>query len=197
MRDADNVKSIGESGIDFMGFIFFPKSARYVGEDFDPSIPASLPDSVKRVGVFVNENASKMKNLGEKYGLNYLQLHGNEKPELCAEMQNAGFGVMKAFGVDESFDFETLKDYADFVDYFLLDTKCAGHGGSGKRFDWSLLEKVPSGKPVFLAGGIDHEAAKEIENLPANVAVLDLNSRFEIEPALKDENKLRRFIQRL
>lgn len=190
MKMPGNIKAIAGLEPDYMGFIFYGKSPRYVG-----SLPANelaaLPASIVKTGVFVNEDLETVKQLINQYQLAAVQLHGGESPEYCAELREQ-VTVLKAFGVDETFDFEVLKDYANSVDYFLFDTKTAAHGGSGQVFDWQVLDRYNLEVPFFLSGGLSAENLPEVKQLkhPAFYGV-DLNSRFEIEPGLKDEEKLR------
>lgn len=198
MRDPQNIQDLGTVQPDFMGFIFYPKSPRYVGEEWDESIAKSIPSSIKKIGVFVNEPVEKINLLASKYQLDGIQLHGSETPEICQTIKDKNLLVLKAFSVDESFDFELIKKYESFCDYFLFDTKTSQHGGSGVKFDWKKLYEYTSSIPFFLSGGIMEEDVNEIKSL--NIKELysvDINSKFEIEPALKDIKMVERFAQKL
>lgn len=178
-----------------MGFIFYSKSPRYVGEDFDLEIVQNIPPRIKKVGVFVNENPEKLRALARKYQLDCIQLHGNERPEICESIKKENYQIIKAFQVDEEFDFSELQDYEKVVDYFLFDTKCKQYGGSGKKFDWQILDQYQGKIPFFLSGGIRPDDAKEIQNMGhPNLFAIDVNSAFEDAPAQKNTNKLSKFL---
>jgi len=191
MRDPDNIRAVSTWAIDYMGFIFYEKSPRYVA-----SVPeVAVPSSVKRTGVFVNASTSAVRQkIGT--GLQAVQFHGSEPPEVCQTFRKVGVEVIKAFGIGRDFDWKTLAPYAGSVDFFLFDTASLQHGGTGKAFDWSLLRDYPLEKPYFLSGGLDEG------NIPQALAIrderlagLDLNSRFEIRPGLKDIEKLKHTLQ--
>jgi phosphoribosylanthranilate isomerase len=176
-----------------MGFIFYPQSPRYIGE----TEKNLVTENVVTTGVFVNESADVIEELIEKHGLEAIQLHGDESPDLC-ELFKDKVIVIKAFGVDQHFDFGLLEPYVGKVDYFLFDTKTSKHGGSGQSFDWSLLDQYKSDVPFFLSGGISSENIEEVKSIkhPQFYGV-DLNSRFEIEPGLKDIDKLKKAFETL
>ena len=198
MRDPQNIQDLGTVQPDFVGFIFYPKSPRYVGEEWDESIAKSIPSSIKKIGVFVNESVEKINLLASKYQLDGIQLHGSETPEICQTIKDKNLLVLKAFSVDESFDFELIKKYESFCDYFLFDTKTSQHGGSGVKFDWKKLYEYTSSIPFFLSGGIMEEDVNEIKSLNIKgLYSVDINSKFEIEPALKDIKMVERFAQKL
>jgi phosphoribosylanthranilate isomerase len=146
--------------------------------------------SPKKVGVFVDEELLKIQEIIDQYQLQAVQLHGNESPEMCATLKNQ-VEVFKAFGVDEAFNFDQLKPYENVVDYFLFDTKTSSHGGSGKTFDWQILQNYQLKTPFFISGGLSNENLEEVLKLkhPAFAGV-DLNSRFETAPGLKNIEKL-------
>ena len=152
---------------------------------------AALPDSIEKTAVFVNESAEIIDQLIETYNFDTVQLHGNETPEFCNHFKRK-ITVIKAFGVDQHFDFGQLDQYVGSVDFFLFDTKTDKHGGSGQIFDWSLLDKYKLDIPFFLSGGLSLENLEEVKSInhPQFYGV-DLNSRFEIEPGLKDIDKLK------
>lgn len=192
MRDEVNIKDVLTLKPDFMGFIFYPKSPRYVVGILDKNILGNFPSTTQKVGVFVNQSYSQLVSFGEEYHLDYFQLHGTESPELCKKIQEKGFKVIKAFSVGDEFDFEILATYLPFVNYFLFDTKAqGGYGGHGKKFNWNILQAYTYNIPYFLAGGIDLENVQNIHQLKETpLAVLDVNSKFEIEPGFKDIKKL-------
>lgn len=191
MRDAENIREVEALGIDMMGFIFWPKSSRYVGER-----PAYLPKSCKRVGVFVDEQIEKVQRIADLYAFDVIQLHGNESPEYVLKLQ--GRSLIKAFNIASPEDIGQTKAYEGIVDYFLFDTKGKSVGGNGKKFDWSVLEAYGGDTPFLLSGGIgphDVERVKAFHH-PRCIGI-DLNSCFEISPALKDVNKLKGFIKQI
>ncbi len=193
MREAENASRVAELGLSMMGFIFFDRSARFVSGD-----APSTPDGVERVGVFVNADEEYILDMANRHNLSYIQLHGTEGIELCRELKSRGLGVIKAISVSAPSDIERATIYDGEVDYLLFDTKCAEHGGSGRRFDWSILDCYTSTTPFLLSGGIDETMALEIQQIthPQFVGV-DLNSRFEDAPALKNVEKLKTFIGKL
>jgi len=196
MRDPENISQVCKSMPDFLGFIFFNCSSRYVGENPDPSIFNNVPDGIVKVGVFVNERPEKIISLQKKYHLGLVQLHGNESPEECKKIRDCNIKVTKVFSVGEDFDFNILKKYETFADYFLFDTKGKLYGGNGKKFNWSVLNRYKGPLPFFLSGGISPSDAEEIKefNHPFCFAV-DVNSGFEIKPSYKDSKKVAGFIQ--
>jgi len=199
MREADNVSALCQLPIDYIGFIFFEKSPRFAENILIDETVESVPDTVKKTGVFVNADAFYISAMADKFKLDVLQLHGKEDPAFCKEIkQKLGLPVVKAFGVDEQFDFSVLDEYENACDFFLFDTKSPKHGGTGEKFNWDILKKYQSEKPVFLSGGITADdyadVLKTAENLP--VHAIDINSRFEIAPALKDIDLIRKFVQR-
>jgi phosphoribosylanthranilate isomerase len=189
MRDPANIAEVAALQPDYMGFIFYDKSPRYVGEDFDTS---TIPVSIKRVGVFVNEKTEVILNKVNQHNLDFVQLHGNESFEQCQGLKIKGIKIIKAFSVDSDFDFKSTNPYADYVSYFLFDTKGKYFGGNATAFDWMLLQQYDQQTPFFLSGGISPEnvsGLKEIRNL--NIHALDVNSGVEIAPGLKDVNKIK------
>lgn len=195
MRDAENIREVEALGIDLMGFIFWPKSGRYVSER-----PAYLPTNCKRVGVFVDEDIETVKRIAEDYALDYIQLHGHESPEYCAQLK--GLKLIKAFNIATTEDFKQTESYTGIVDYFLFDTKGKSVGGNGDKFDWSVLSAYDDNTPFLLSGGIGPDDAEVLTShfspLTSKKCVgIDLNSRFEIAPGLKDINKLKDFLNAL
>ncbi len=189
MRDAENVLGVAALQPDYMGFIFYQKSPRFVGEDFQ--VPESFPVEIKKVGVFVNETPEKMLALARTLQLDYLQLHGNESVEVCAVIKQAGIGAIKVFSVDDDFDFAVTKPYQSAVDFFLFDTKGKYYGGNAQAFDWSVLQRYDQQIPFFLSGGITPDNVTNIAALKnMNLHALDVNSGVEVQPALKSIEKL-------
>lgn len=194
MRDPQNIKDLAQLPIDYMGGIFYAKSPRFIGNSEETAEAFSnLPESIKPVGVFVNEELSYVSEMKEKFHLKYLQLHGNESVEFCREASEIA-PVFKAFGLHDDFDFSKLKEYESVVTLFVFDTSCKEHGGSGRKFNWDILKNYSGTTPFLLSGGIgvdDVQTIKALEH-PA-LAGVDLNSAFETEPALKDISLLERF----
>ncbi len=194
MRNAENIQAVAELQPDYMGFIFFAKSKRFVGEEFDEKVLEVLPSNVQKVGVFVHTSITYILEKVNRYSLQYVQLHSGESPELCHELKEANIGVIKVFSVGEDFDFRVLEEFEDCCDYFLFDAKGKDYGGNGTTFNWQVLENYPSQKSFFLSGGIGLEELPAIANLQhLNIHALDVNSRFEISPALKDVEKMKSF----
>ena len=196
LRDKSNVKELMELSLDYMGFIFYSKSARYVGADFDIEITKMIPLHIRKVGVFVNEAAEKILTLANKYQLDAIQLHGDESPEDCRLIKDSGIEVFKAFQLNEAFHFERLDAYHKVCDYFLFDTKSDSYGGSGKKFNWEILKKYKGETAFFLSGGIgidDLEAVKAFQH--SKLFGLDVNSGFEQSPAVKNVVLVEEFLK--
>ncbi|QNN45000.1 phosphoribosylanthranilate isomerase [Pedobacter roseus] len=197
MRLAANIAAVAELHPDYLGFIFYEKSPRLISE-VSAELIKYIPSEIKTVGVFVNEELEKVKDKVNLLKLKAVQLHGSESPEYCEALKSTfpTLEVIKAFGIDEDFDFSTLQPYLKAADYFLFDTKTKVHGGSGKTFNWSVLDQYTYTKPYFLSGGIDLEHSTAIKKInDERLYALDINSRFETEPGLKDAAKIKEFIQ--
>ena len=189
MRLDEQVKELDRI-TDFIGFIFFKNSKRYVNST--PKV-----DHAKKVGVFVNASTDKVLQQIQEHALDVVQLHGNESPEECQVLKKEST-IIKAFGVNEDFDFAQTDAYSDHVDYFLFDTKTKLHGGSGKQFDWSLLKKYTGETPFILSGGITPQSLHAIRRIwHSKLAGVDLNSGFENAPSDKNINELKQFINQL
>jgi phosphoribosylanthranilate isomerase len=198
MRDPENMFGVAVALPDFLGFIFYPKSARFVGNEFSAEQLENIPASTQKVGVFVNELPENVIEICQKLNLQVAQLHGNESAEYCRQIKASGLAVFKAFSVDDSFDFEQLSGYADVCDYFLFDTKGHLPGGTGQKFNWALLKNYTGSIPFFLSGGIGPDDLEAIRNFEhPRWCGLDVNSGFEIAPALKDVEKVQQFIFRI
>lgn len=186
MKHPDNIVGVTALAVDYIGFIFYEKSKRFVG-NVNREYIKKLTDVVK-VGVFVNADLNEIYRKIDEFNLNAVQLHGDESPQFCAELkQYTQVTVIKAFGIDSHFDWTVLDAYAGVIDYFLFDTKSNSYGGTGIQFDWSLLHRYKLDCPYFLSGGLDADNVKDA--LQANdprLYALDLNSKFEVEPGLKD-----------
>ena len=198
MRDAVALAEVAALGPDFLGFIFAPKSPRFVGEALAPELVRALPPSIWKVGVFVNETTENILAIAKRFGLAAVQLHGQETPAQCEELSEAGLLVMKAFSVGQAVDFAALLPYVPYCDFFLFDTKGAAPGGNGAIFDWNLLSGYNLPVPYFLAGGLglEHAAELAVLRLPGLVGV-DLNSGFETAPGVKDAGRLAQMLTQL
>lgn len=210
LKEPENISSIAALGLDWIGLIFYPKSPRYVGTA--SNLPAFLasPDSLasqpKRVGVFVNETFDHILAAVRDYGLDYVQLHGGESAvfahtlrQTLDDQMDRPVGIIRAFRVSTAFDFAVTVDFEAYCDYFIFDTKAPQvYGGTGHKFDWSILDRYQGQTPFLLSGGIgpaDAAAVRELHH-PA-LAGVDVNSRFELEPGLKDVAMLQSFISEL
>lgn len=221
MRDGENIRQVAELGVDWIGMIFWEKSPRHV--TMIPSHAGIIPDraslstpkthsSPLRVGVFVDEMAQNIITRVVNFQLDLIQLHGHETPTLIRNLRRTldpdirpGIKIIKAISVSNRDDIAIYKDYADCVDYFLFDTKCPSVGGSGQQFDWSALDAYDGDIPFLLSGGIGPDDAERVRTFisagsgsaAAKCIGIDLNSRFEAAPGLKDVEALRRFLNEL
>lgn len=191
MRDADNLAALVALQPDFVGFIFYDKSPRFAGDQLDEAQLKAIPRSIKKVGVFVNANPDYVLKNVRKYDLQLVQLHGNESPDFCKNLKNKGINVIKAFAIDEGFNFSSLNNYKPHCDFFLFDTKGQNPGGNGVPFDWDVLSRYDNEKPFFLSGGLSLENIEQAVALEGlKIYGFDVNSKFELEPGLKDIEKL-------
>lgn len=190
MREPDNIRQVEALGPDWMGFIFYPKSPRCVSV-----VPAYLPTRCKRVGVFVNFNKDGILMFTAAYGLDILQLHGQESPSFIRDLRVLlpQVKLMKAFSIRTEEDIRQAEAYEGTCDYYLFDTKCESVGGSGRQFDWNLLQHYHGLTPFLLSGGIAPGTFTPPQH--PQFAGIDLNSRFETAPAVKDVNLLKEFLQ--
>ncbi|MBR4789246.1 MAG: phosphoribosylanthranilate isomerase [Bacteroidales bacterium] len=192
MRDADNIRAVEALGIDLMGFIFWPNSSRYVGAK-----PSYLPETCQRVGVFVDASVQDILAAVQDFRLDIVQLHGHETPEMVAALkEKAAVRVVKAMAVNGPEDLAQTAAYEDVCDAFLFDTKGRLPGGNGQQFDWNVLRFYTGRLPFLLSGGIGPEDAQRVRafDVPGCIGI-DLNSRFEKAPGLKDVEALRTFIE--
>jgi phosphoribosylanthranilate isomerase len=201
MKYPENIREVALLQPDFMGFIFYPASKRFV-DQLDPMLLSQLPENIAKVGVFVNHDLIEVIQTAERFNLDLLQLHGDESVEYLTTLKkqviDSGVKLMKAFGVDENFDFSQLNEYEAAVDYFLFDTQTSGYGGSGKQFNWGLLKKYTLDTPYFLSGGIDLESLEALRKMEdSRLFAIDVNSKFELEPGNKDIGKLKEFKRQL
>ena len=197
MRDPANIGRVIEAGADWLGLIFYPRSSRYVGEG-SRELKEKFYHAdrrIKKVGVFVDAPLEQMLDIANAYQLDYLQLHGNESPDICYALQKRGLAVIKAFSIAGVSDLEVTKEYEGRADYFLFDTKCESYGGSGQSFDWSVLSAYTGETPFLLSGGIRPESLLTLRQFShPRFAGIDLNSGFEVAPAHKNSDALRQFI---
>lgn len=192
MREKENILLADALNPDYLGFIFYPLSPRFMGAITIPDIKA------KKVGVFVNEPIDSLLKTAEEHVLDVIQLHGNESPDICSDLHHSGYEVWKAFNVNEYTNTDELIPYAGLCDNFLFDAKTSRPGGSGEKFNWEILLELSSVASFFLSGGIGPEDADRINELNIqNLAGVDLNSRFETSPALKDIDLLAEFIKKI
>ena len=207
MRDADNIRDISALGVDMIGLIFYPPSPRYVQQFSSGAgiIPDYAPDMGKtplRVGVFVDDMPQNIVTRVYNYKLDYIQLHGNEPRETLENLRatidpdiKPKVKIIKAISVSSAEDIKKYKEYVGAVDLFLFDTECKTVGGSGEQFDWQVLQAYDGDVPFLLSGGIGPDDAERIKNFHHPKCIgIDLNSKFEIEPALKDVEKLKQFL---
>ena len=215
MRDAQNIREVSQLGVDMIGMIFYPKSPRYV--EMQSSHAGIIPDYVKediniksakspaRVGVFVDDMVQNIVTRVVNYHLDYVQLHGNEPREMCENLRltldpdiRPGIKIIKAISVSDASDIQKYKEYVGAVDLFLFDTKCKTVGGSGQQFDWQVLEQYDGEVPFLLSGGIGPEDASRLHAFHHSKCIgIDLNSRFEIKPGVKDVEKLKGFLNEI
>lgn len=207
MRDADNIRDISALGVDMIGLIFYSPSPRYVQQFSSGAgiIPDYAPDMGKtplRVGVFVDDMPQNIVTRVYNYKLDYIQLHGNEPRETLENLRatidpdiKPKIKIIKAISVSSAEGIKKYKEYVGAADLFLFDTKCKTVGGSGEQFDWQVLQAYDGDVPFLLSGGIGPDDAERIKNFHHPKCIgIDLNSKFEIEPALKDVEKLKQFL---
>jgi phosphoribosylanthranilate isomerase len=188
MKYPENILELSQLLPDYMGFIFWAKSSRY----FEGDIP-EIPHSIKRVGVFVDADLKEIISKMNTHRLDIAQLHGNENADFCNALQKENIKVIKVFSIDSVFDFEMLTPFENVCDYFLFDTKGKLPGGNGIAFDWEILKKYASQKPFFLSGGIGIDDIEKIKQLRLPIHAIDINSKFEIKPGLKNPGLINTF----
>lgn len=195
MTQGDNIRQVEALGIDLMGLIFYPKSPRCLTH-----LPDYLPQQARRVGVFVNESKEDVAMYADRFGLDFIQLHGHESPAYCRTLRQQGFRLIKAFAVSRPKDLLAVCEYddEDLCEYFLFDTPTSQYGGSGNQFDWNLLQHYQGHTPFLLSGGIHAHSVPALRTFRhPRWAGIDLNSRFETAPGMKDVERLRQFITEL
>ncbi len=192
MKYPNNIIEVSDLLPDFMGFIFWKKSARY----FDESMP-KIPKSIKKVGVFVDADFDEIILISNKYKLDFVQLHGNETISFCQKLKNNNINIIKVFAVDDDFDFQKTIEFEPVCDYFLFDTKGKLPGGNGTIFNWDVLKKNKSTKPFFLSGGIGINEISVIKTLNLPIFAIDANSKLETIPGEKNVDACKIFISKL
>ena len=198
MKYPENIAAIAALQPDMIGFIFYPKSKRYVGNNFSYNTLQHLSGNIKKIGVFVNETNESILEKYENYQLDFVQLHGDETPIQCQLLMEKKISVIKAFQVDDVFDFDTLKPYQNVCSYFLFDTKTDEYGGSGKSFDWQMLDRYRLNIPFILSGGIGLQNIDDALQLQHPMLYgLDINSKLETEPGLKSLEACKTIIQKI
>ena len=196
MTELEQLQQLGDLGVEFAGMIFYHKSPRFVLRTLTGAQVKRAKLKVYKVGVFVNASYDEIINHVENFGLDMVQLHGDETPKFCEKVSDY-ISVIKAFRITDDDNIPWMvKDYVEAVDMYMFDTMGAGYGGTGKKFNWNMLKGLNIGKPFFLSGGIGLDEVAQIKeitksNLP--VYALDLNSKFEIEAGLKNSNALKQF----
>ncbi|MCL5247046.1 phosphoribosylanthranilate isomerase [Cellulophaga sp. 20_2_10] len=200
MKYLENMEAVAALQPDYLGFIFWEPSSRFFNGKM-----GNIPKNIKKVGVFVDADLDYVVNRINEYNLDAVQLHGKESPEFCKGLRNSSLGlkgkqpqIIKVFSIKDSFDFSSLSPFEKVCDYFLFDTKGKLPGGNGYTFNWSVLENYPSTKPYFLSGGIGIKDVDKVKDFLKTTAskycvALDVNSSFEIEPGLKNIEKLNEF----
>ncbi len=187
MREPENIQELETLRPDFIGFIFYEKSPRYVAVADNQGVISGLDSSIKKVGVFVKEPIESLISLVSEFDLDFVQLHGGEDLDYCKEVKKAGTKIIKVFSVKDQLPLEQIHEFEEVVEYFLFDTKTPEYGGSGLHFDWSILNDYNSDKPFLLSGGIRNEDLDEIMKLDIpQLFALDVNSKYESAPGVKN-----------
>lgn len=198
MTQPEQVAQLGEMGVSFAGFIFYPKSPRYVFKHMTIT-QLRKENTINKVGVFVNASIEEVLHMVDECRLHMVQLHGDESPKYCEKIADY-VSVVKAFRMSENDSPDwMIRPYMDVCDMFMFDTMGAGYGGTGKKFDWSMIKDSVIGKPFFLSGGIepgDVGKLQEFSKEPVAKALfsLDINSKFETSPGVKDMELVRKFV---
>jgi len=194
MKNSDNIAELIEVQPDYIGLIFHEKSPRNVDYNF----PVKLPDDINKVGVFVNETEGFILDRVERFDIKYVQLHGKESAHFCGRVKKLNRKIIKAFNIHEAFDFNQLKEYEPYCDYFLFDAFGKKAGGNGITFNWSLLKKYTGEIPFLLSGGINIGMEQKLKTINHPMLVgIDINSKFELEPGIKNIKKIKQFSDEL
>lgn len=195
MKYPKNIQEIAALQPDYLGFIFYDKSPRFMQN----KMPA-LQGSIAKVGVFVDATLPEIEAKARQHSLEFIQLHGDESPDFCRSVQQLKLKVLKSFNIDNQFNFKILEEYKNYCDCFLFDTKGQQYGGNGTAFDWKLLAQYHLLKPYFLSGGIGPESISDLKVFLSTAAAqychaIDLNSRFETQPGQKNSETLKTFLK--
>lgn len=202
LTNAQQVRQLNDLGIEFAGFNFYPRSPRYVYKNMPATAIKKMRGKINKVGIFVNEDPEELLRTVDECGLYLVQLHGDESPRYCERISNY-ISVIKVFRLTKYDNVEwKIKDYYDAADMFMFDTESALYGGTGKKFNWHLLKDQQIKKPFFLAGGISAADADDLktfekENVAKDLFAIDINSRFEIMPGVKDIDLIKAFRKKL
>jgi phosphoribosylanthranilate isomerase len=202
LTSVNQVRQLNELGIEFAGFNFYKRSPRYVHKSMPSTAIKKMRGKINKVGVFVDEDVDEVLRTVDDCGLYLVQLHGNESPHYCEKISNY-ITVIKVFRLSDDDNVEwKIKDYYDVADMFMFDTDTTAFGGSGKKFNWQLLKDIKIKKPFFLAGGISVDDADELKKfsqqaVAKDLFAVDINSKFEITPGVKDIELIKGFKKRL
>ena len=198
MRNPDNIRELIQLNPEYLGFIFHPLSKRYIGANIPSEIQRLIPETIQKVGVFVDESPESLINKYRISNLDMVQLHGSESPKYCQRLRDLHITVIKAFSITPEFDFGKVQPYEDACDYYLFDSAGVLRGGNGLKFDWEKLNQYQGNKPFFLSGGIQPPDIVSIKYLDhKRLYAIDVNSGFETEPGIKDISNLGSFIKDL
>lgn len=194
LKNKNNILEIKTLLPEYLGFIFYKKSPRYVGNNF----VAPTLKKIQKVGVFVNECKKNILKKKNKNNLDLIQLHGQETINYCYNLKKENTNLIKVFNIDKNFNFNQIKDYENICSYFLFDTKTNVYGGSGKKFNWEKLSEYNLKTPFFLSGGITPKDIKSIHMIShPQFFGIDINSHFEIKPGIKNILTLKTFIKKI
>ena len=197
MKYPQNIETVSELNPDMMGFIFHPNSPRYV-ERLNTEVLKSIPESILKIGVFVNQKFVDTYLMVQRYKLNGVQLHGKEPVDYCNSFKELNLVVLKAFSISDSSDFSFTIPYEGACDYFIFDTKTPAFGGSGNKFDWNILSDYKGDTPFILSGGISMDDVEDIKKIHhPKFAGVDINSKFEISPGMKSTMMVDSFVKQL
>ena len=202
LTNANQVRQLNELGIEFAGFNFYKRSPRYVHKTMPSTTIKKIRSKINKVGIFVDEDPDELLQTVDDCGLYLVQLHGNESPRYCERISNY-ISVIKVFRLSDDDNVEwKIKDYYDAADMFMFDTETTSFGGSGKKFNWQILKDIDVKKPFFLAGGISPDDAEELKKfslqpVAKDLFAIDINSKFEVMPGVKDINQIKDFRRQL
>ncbi len=198
LTNPENIRAVSALPVDVLGFIFYNPSPRNASVEELKDFFKNHPLPQKKAGVFVNENLEQLLDIGKTLNLDIIQLHGDETPDYCNQVKQEGYKVYKAFNLSNDFDFTILEPYLEVVDHFLFDAKGSARGGNGVSFDWSLLDFYPYDLPFLLSGGVGPDEVGALKNiLSTPIFGIDVNSKVEIEPGLKDIEKIKLLTKKL